>query len=349
MKLWARMIVAPWWARWLAGAAIAAVALTAISAVAFPTFFARLGSLPGALALLGFSLAAAAPVTLVQTPVLRSYAPALTGLNLQERTQVLAALRTGQIPPDPRVLAAAVRAGNISLAHRRRTARWQKSARWWVPGTYIVLAVLAFLSSNPRQGLLWVGFGVFFGVYSARQSARSRRLPGHVERLRAADASAATDTEDSVALPPRRMKTAMLLTIVVAIGFGVAVYLWGTPRQTSDCRTADKAVGFIYTHPKMLNARLITPGDPALSSYQGWSDQLQEYARQVTAPDISRHLHRIAELSAHAVSLVQDVRKDPAGSLPEDVISDNETAYRSMIDDLITEDRDLIPICHAHN
>ena len=55
--------------RWPLDAAVAAAALTAIVAAMFPTFVARAGWLWALVALLGFSVAAAGPVVLVQTGV----------------------------------------------------------------------------------------------------------------------------------------------------------------------------------------------------------------------------------------------------------------------------------------
>ncbi len=187
-------------------------------------------------------------------------------MNLGQRTQTIKALRRGQVPSDPRVLAAAIRVGTISLPYRRRAARWQKTAQWWVPATYAVGAVVFELTgNNTRLALLWAGFALFFGVLFVWRSYRSRRVPQHVERLRAAAtgipeaASAAVETEESVAWSPRRMKIAVLLLIAVAVGFGAAVYLLAPPRQSPDCRTADNVVTFIYAHRDLLDAGQSNP------------------------------------------------------------------------------------------
>jgi hypothetical protein len=346
------MIAAPWWARWLYLAAVATTALVVISAVMFPTLFYSFGWLGALLVLLGLGLAGAVPIALVQTQVLKSYGSALAGLNLEQRAEVLRALRNGQVPDDPRVLAAAVRAGTISLAHRRRAGR-QKIARWAVLGGYTLIALSGFIGSNPRLGVLGIGSALCFAILYVRQHFISRGFPERIERLRAAAAAAAipeaAETEDSVSLPPRRLRTALLLTLAFGIAFGAVVWIWGSPREKRDCRTADKVVDLIYTNPKLLDANLITPGEPALSRYQDWSKQLQDYAHQVTDADLARHLHRIAELSTQAVSLVDDVRKEPAGSLPPDVISDRENDYQKIISELIAEDRALNSICHPHS
>jgi hypothetical protein len=339
--------------RWLVDAAVAAVALTAIVVAMFPTFVASTGWAWTLVALLGFSVAAAGPVVLVQTGVQRNYRPAMKGLNLEQRTQIVTALQRGQIPSDPRVLAAAIQVGAISLAYRRHAARWQRTAKWWLPAAYTVGAVLEFIGDNTRAGLLWAGFGALFAAVFAWRSYRSPRLAQHVERLRGVaveipEAAAAAATAESVTLAPRRMRTAVLLAVVVGLGFGAATYLWATPRQTPDCRSADQVVNFIYANRDLLDASRITTGGPELNRYQDWSQQLRNDARQAISPDISGHLHRMAELSAQAVSLVQDIRKDPLVSPAPDAISDHETAYQQAISELITAEGQLVPLCHGH-
>jgi hypothetical protein len=350
--MWARMIVAPWWVRWLVDAAVVTLALLAITAATWPTFFAVHGWLLGVAVLLGFGLAAAVPVVRVQSSVQHAYADALTGLNLEQRTQIVKALRRGEVPADPRVLAAAVRAGAVSLAYRRHAARWQNTSQWWLPVAYVVLAVASFALNSPRQALLWLGFAAFFAALFGRRSSRARRLPQRVEHLRAAAAeiaqAASAATEPAVALPPRRMKTSLLLAVVVAVGFGATMYFWGAHRQTPDCRTADTAVNFIYTHQEMLDVGRITTGEPPLGQYHDWSNQLQSYAGQVSAPDIALHLRRVADLSVKAVSLVEELR-NPGGSPPPDVTADHKTAFRDTVNELVAEDGDLIPICHRRN
>ena len=124
--------------------------------------------------------------------------------------------------------------GTISLAYRRRAARWQRTAKWWLPAAYTMGAVLEFIANNRRGVCSGRGFGVLFALLFSWRSYRSRRLPQHVERLRAAaaeipEAAPAADTADSVTLAPRRMKTAVLLVVVVGIGFGA-------PRRAASTR-----------------------------------------------------------------------------------------------------------------
>lgn len=349
--MWARMVVAPWWARWLLSALEAALVITWAVVLLFPKFLAVTGWLWGVVALAGFSLAAAAAGVCIQHPIRQNYAATVTGLNLLQRSQIVNALRRGHIPSDPRVLAAAIRVGALNLAYLRRTPRWQRTAaKWWMPPLLGGMAVMGFIGNEPRRGVFWTGFAVFLVSQSTWLWYKTRRLPQHIELLRAATADipeALTGAEDPVALPPRRLWLSTLLVVVGGIAGGAIAFL--SDRPTPDCRTADAVVNHIAAHPDMLDARLITPGEPDLIKYQDWSNQLQSYARQVSTPDISHHIHRIAELSTQAVSLVQDIRKDLVASTSTDVILDRETAYHNTVTQLINEDKALISICHPHS
>jgi 4-amino-4-deoxy-L-arabinose transferase-like glycosyltransferase len=116
--MWARLVVAPWWVLWLVNAALFAAALIAICALGLPGF-TDAGWIWPLVSVVGFSLIATALTTIAQRPVQQSYAPAIAGLSLPQRSQAAKALRRGEIPSDPRVLAAAIRVGNLSLAYRR--------------------------------------------------------------------------------------------------------------------------------------------------------------------------------------------------------------------------------------
>jgi hypothetical protein len=270
-----------------------------------------------------------------------------------QRSQAAKALRRGEIPSDPRVLAAAIRVGNLSLAYRRRVPLWQKRLRWIVPALWIIAGILEFVGNNVRTGLAWVGLASLVAIQLARTSYKERRLSRRLELLRSAadsnpqalSALAPADAEDSAAPPPRlRIRVALLVVVVVAVAVAVAMCV-RQDRRTPQCRTADSVVDFIHAHPDMLDARLITPGDPGLDKYQQWSAQLQDYSRQVPAGDLAPHLRRIAELATHAVGLVSEARSDSASNSVDDMLA-RESAYHYVIGELIDEDKALISICH---
>jgi hypothetical protein len=350
--VWARLIVAPWWVLWLVNAWLFALGLIAVCVLAIPGLVAT-GWAWLLVSMVGFSLPATAIMTVAQRPIQQSYAPAVAGLSLPQRSQAAKALRRAEVPSDPHVLAAAVRVGNLSMAYQRRVPLWQRVFRWCVPVLWIVAGALGFIGDNIRSGLTCVGLAVLVAILLAWTSYKTRRLSQRLELLRsAADSSpqalsVLAEAKDVTAPPPRlRLWVAFTVVVVVAVAAGVAV-VYLQDRRTPDCRTADSVVDFIHGHPDMLDSTLITPGGPSLDKYQDWFNQLQAYSRQVSSPDLAPHLHRIAEFSAEAVSLAHDTRRNPTATQSADEVINRESAYRTIIGHLIDEDKALIPICHG--
>jgi hypothetical protein len=351
--MWARLVVAPWWVLWLVNAATFTVTLLAICVLGFPGFAASGWTWP-LLAVLGFSVVVTALLTLARRPIQQSYAPTVTGLNLTQRSQAVKALRRGEVPSDPAVLAAAIRIGNLSAAYRRRVPRWQKRLAWCVPVLWLVAGVLAFVGDNARGGLTWSALALWIAARLLWASHKARRLPQRLELLRsAADSSpqalsVLAEAHDSAAPPPSlRFRIVYAAFVAVAVAGGlVAVYLQAP--HSGDCRTADAVVGFIHARPDMLDSTLITPGGPGLDKYLDWSDQLGAYSQQASAPDLAPHLHRIAGLSASAVALVTDARRDSFATQSADEIIARQASYQGIIGKLIDEDKALIPPCHPH-
>ena len=104
-----------------------------------------------------------------------------------------------------------------------------------MPTLYAVLGVLQFVGDdrNPRMGLLWLGFAVYFAAYFAWTSYRARQVPQRVEQLGAAAATVSeaapvlAETAGAVDLPSRRVWATVLMTAVLGAGFGITAYVWG--------------------------------------------------------------------------------------------------------------------------
>lgn len=347
--MWLRLIGARCWMRWLVSAVLAGFIAAPIVALATPRAAHAMGWTRGLLVLAGFSLIIGALAAVVQEPICRSYAAALAGLSWPQRQQAVRALRRGGVPTDPAVRTAAVRVGELFVASTRPRSRLQASSGWWVPGLWLVLALLEVVGGDMRRAVLWAGLAVVTVILSAQSWYRRRRIQDRLELLRSpADPGLARSPllagEDRFGgLPPRRRWPLAVGALVVGVGAAAVVYAWDRP--SPDCRTANAVMRFVAAHRDMLDAQLITSGDPALSRYQDWSDQLQHYSTQVSAPDIAPHVHRIAELSAQAVSLVRDARNDRFYSPSTDEMLGRQSAYLSTIGQLVDEDAALSRVC----
>ncbi|MEE3062617.1 MAG: hypothetical protein VYA67_01450 [Actinomycetota bacterium] len=351
--MWARLVVAPWWVLWLVNAATFTITLSVICGLGLPGFAASGWAWP-LLSVLLFSVIVTALLTRARRPIQQSYARTVTGLDLAQRSQAVKALRRGEVPTDPAVLAAAVRIGELSMAYQRRVPVWQRRVAWIVPVLWGVAAVLEFLGNDARAGLTWSALASLVAARMAWATHKARQLPTRVAILRsAADSSPQTlsvlaGAHDCAAPPPdRRFRLSFAVVVVIAVAGAVfAVYEQGGPSR--DCRTADAVVGFIHEHPGMLDASLITPGGPGLDKYQDWSDRLVAYSQQASAPDIAQHLQRIAKISTDAVAVVTEARRDSFASQSTDEMLARQATYHGLVSQLVDEDKALIPPCHPH-
>ncbi|ORV47963.1 hypothetical protein AWC05_05140 [Mycobacterium florentinum] len=345
--------MAPWWVLWLVNAATFTVTLSVICGLGLPGFAASGWTWP-LLSVLVFSVIVTALMTRARRPIQQSYARTVTGLDLAQRSQAVKALRRGEVPSDPAVLAAAIRLGDLSMAYGRRVPGWQRRAAWSVPALWVVAAVLEFVGNNARAGLTWSALALLMAARMAWAIHKARPLPARLELLRsAANASPQAlallaQANDSVAPPPGlRYRIAFAVVVIAAVLAGVfAVYQRDQPSR--DCRTANAVVGFIHEHPEMLDASLITPGGPGLDKYRDWSDQLVAYSQQVSAPELAPHLHRIAKIATDAVALVTELRRDSFAPPSTDDLLTRQAVYHTIMGQLIDEDKALIPPCHPH-
>lgn len=346
LAVWARFVVAPWWARWLISASWLALWLIFTVALLMPYLISSIGWPYFLLSVVVFSLLVSALMVIMQDPVRQTHAAALTGLTAKQRRQAVKALRREDVPTDPKVLAAAIRVGTLMMAYRRRAPSWRRTSNWWLPVLYIAIGVLEFLVNDTRRGVLWIVLTSVLAAQSVWRSYRGRQLPAHLERLRSAATFTPAENEDNIELPPRRRWVALPVVFIFAVAGGAMGF--ASDRTRPECRTADSAVNFIADHRDMLDARLITPGDPGLDKYQNWSDRLRDYSRQVSAPDLAPHLRRIAELSMQAEALVVRARPGPQVSLSSSEIQSLETTYQTTVNQLVDEDRALLDVCHPH-
>jgi hypothetical protein len=84
---------------------------------------------------------------------------------------------------------------------------------------------------------------------------------------------------------------------------------------------------------------------PELPQYQSWSDQLHNYARNAATPEVSRHLHRIAELSTQAVAQVGAIRGDPPAGPSNDAVVRHRADYQRTIVGLLDEVKAAQAVC----
>jgi hypothetical protein len=242
------------------------------------------------------------------------------------------------------------------MAYLEGLTKSQKAVRWWLPPIYVLMALLQFLDHQLRMGLLWLGLALYFGAYFGVLAYRANRLRPRVAQLRAAAATipeaeaAFTETAGGVPRPPRRLWVTWVLVAALGACYFPAAHFWGSHTrhetgQQDHCAIVDRALKFVNEHPDMLHPERLPTGDPTLSAYQDWSDQLHTFSQQEPDPELVRRLNTVDSLAAHAVAVVRDLRTHGGPASPADVISAHETDYQATISAIVDQLRAATSEC----
>jgi hypothetical protein len=340
-------VVAPWWLRWFTSTLWSAVWIIPFGIWLLPNFIANIGWTYGITSLVGFSVLASGLITLVQRPTQRSFAAAVAGTTTAQRSQIVRALRRGDVPSDPNVLAAAVRVGTLTAAYRRRSPRWLKSSPAWLPVLWIGIGVLELFVNDTWRRWVWFGLAAFMAGRSIWAQHRVKRFEENFVRLRSeADPTSAASAADEnvLSLPPQRLRARLAVAVMVGAALGVMTFISDLPRP--GCHTADAVVGFIYANRDILKPDLAATGPYSPDQYQRWADHLQGYSRQESAPTVAPHLRRIASLSEQVIPLVRQARPNKSVGNSPNKTRNLQTAYQQTVSQLIDEDNVLARTCH---
>ena len=349
--MWVWYNTAPWWARWLVVSAWMTVWVSLFVWVALEPQYPWWTPWPAwavAIGLTAFGLIAAIPITMLNQPVVKTYATVLNGLTGAQRTAVARALRTEPIPADPAVLTAAVRASDLARAYRDRVTPAQRRGIWVIIGLFgIVLPALQFVADRPQLGWTYLGLAVVLMVLQVWPAWARRRREPHLARLRAAadadpEIAAAVAQKVAPAVPTGRerwLRGGLARGLVVAAGLAT---VWLSQDSGCDCRTAIASASYISDQRELLDPSRIGPGGPDLSEYRAWSAQLGRYADRVDDPTIGRHLQQISDLSAEAVDIVEQSRTP---GLTNGGIEIRKASYLNIAQRLVDADTQLVENC----
>lgn len=326
-----RFWLLPLWVQGLARAAIFAIAVGAVVSVLYPMFVYRMGMLLTGLSVIALCATATGATLYIQRPVRQRALQALGGLDRPRSLAALEALRTAEVPTDPDVLAAAIRAGNLAQAYRRKTTRAQRATQWLIPAVAITAGVVELFRLPAVFGGLLIGVGLLWAIQAATAARRRRRTDENLDVLRAADpALSEAGDVDASALPPLRNGRVMAAIAIPVIAFMALVWFVGFSQP--QCYTVDAVMRLVYQNRQLGDPQNLSRGDPDLATYRAWSDKLHRYADQVSDPRIAPRLRRIADLSDQAVKQFAHSRQnraarkahEPAGFGPAPPNDDDE-------------------------
>jgi hypothetical protein len=337
-----RLFLSPLWVQGLLRGTLFAIFIGAILAVLYPTFADLIGLPLTALAVIALCAIATGAMLYIQRPVRQRALQALGGLDRPRSLAALKALRTGEVPADAEVLAAAVRTGILGQAYRRKTGRGQRAAQWLIPAVLITAGTVELFRLPPAFGGLAIVVGIVLLVQAAVRLRRRRRTDANLRVLRAADPD--TAAEEVAALPPLRYWRVVAVVAVAVTAFMTLVVL--VTYVSPDCRVAGAAVNLIYDKRQLVNPR---NSEATLTAYRDWSKQLRSYADQVSDPNIAPHLRTIGDLAADAESQVEQARGGLDKSPPGGYTPEQDKAFDATIEALYKEDNAVADVCFPHH
>ncbi|WP_374024965.1 hypothetical protein [Mycobacterium sp. HNNTM2301] len=320
----------------------------AVMWVLYPMFIYRMGWLLAAVSVMALCVAATAAAVYFQRAVRRRYVQALGGLDQPGALGALEALRTGTVPDDPDVLAAAIRVGTLAQAYRRQTTRRQRVGQWLVPAVLITWGAVNLFRLPVVFGGFLIAVGLWW-VFGLLAIARRRRTTDeNMLALRAAAPDPAqADDIDAASLPRARTGRTSATLAVLVIAFMSLVWLVGYSQP--QCNTVGAMMDLVYDQRALADPQNMTRGEPDLAAYRAWSAQLHRYAEQVSDPKLAPGLRRIADLSDQAVTQFAQSRDNLVGARPDYSLADQQRAFSATMSALFAEEKAVGALCFTHH
>lgn len=344
-----RLWLSPLWVQGLVQVATFVVFIGAMVVVLYPMFIARVGWPLSVLAVVALCAIVSGATLYLQRPVRQRGLDALGGGTQADRLAALAALRTGEVPADADVLAAAIRYGAVVRACQADTSRTQRAIQWLGPVVAIVYGVFGLFRLPLRFGAVLIAVGIWWAVLSVLRARRRRRTFQNLGALRAAAGPepSSTGEDDAVAgLPPSRHRLAAAVALIAVAAFMTLVYF--VVRSDPDCYYVADAANLIYDQRQLTDPQNMTRGQPDLETYRRWAQHLRTDADHVTDPRLAPRLRHIAELADQAATQFAQSRDALVRPPPGYDLHAQQTAFGATMRMLIDEDNAVFAVCFPH-
>lgn len=275
-----------------------------------------------------------------------SYAPVLDGLTTAQRQQVSRVWRHGPVPTDPAVLTAALRLHAVFAQQRQGNRGRRITGAVLVGLATLMLATSAFSEAHQVSfsAVMFLLIGVFILTGPTATAIRAKRRQPRLAQLNAAAQSDPT-VAAAVARPAtpaapvargQRVRWAAAAITIAAICIGALEYAMTVSPHRAGCRAVDAVVKEIYQDRGYLLADdAVGPGGASVSQFQQWAESMRRHAAEADGdPTTTPHLDRIADLAAHAVTVVEQARQ-PGSPTP---LADSQNTYLGILSQLIAEE-----------
>ncbi|WP_431236174.1 hypothetical protein ACQ856_29170 (plasmid) [Mycolicibacterium psychrotolerans] len=342
--MWIRWVALPWWARWLVTSVVLLAFYGGITA-------AQVAEHPGrppawvAPTVIGACLISAALGATNQRARMAPYAAIVADLTTDQQRELAAAIKSGPLPTDPAVLAAALRIKNLARAERQRRPLWLA----WVFIAAVILYA-EWLISMPSTTVVGAAMNVVAAVYAVLllwgQVRRRRAHRRWVAVAAAVDADASATAmiaaaQDVPAKRDRRQWACLIGAAAVIGGSYGATNVAVRSAQIAECRLAAGVVNFIADRKDLLDPTHLGSDEPPLSDYDQWASRIDSYTAVAQGHSLSPDVTRIRDRAAAVVRDVEDARQSP--QTPPSAAQ--TTAFRTAVTELIAAEQPLVVAC----
>jgi hypothetical protein len=180
-----RVIAAPAWARWLIYGGLFAVIEIALAPLLMRELVSEWRWPTYVMFAVVVGVAFGGVIAAITQPAHRTYLSAVAGLGPEDRQRAAAALRTGEAPTNPAVLAAAIKLGQSFLNAGSSTT--QRLVLNVVVAVAFLGAGIVYLTHDDAPlGGFWIGLSVLYLAATLWERYNRQRTHRNVERLRAA-------------------------------------------------------------------------------------------------------------------------------------------------------------------
>jgi hypothetical protein len=180
-----RVLAAPMWARWLIYGCLFAIVEIALAPLLMTELVRDWSWLTYVVFAVIVGAAFGGLMSAITQPAHRTYLSAVAGLGPEDRQRAAAALRTGEVPTDPAVRAAAITLGQSFLTSG--TSPTQRLVLNVIVAVAFLGAGIAFLTDDDaRVGAFWIALSVLYVAAALWERYNRQRAQRNLEKLRAA-------------------------------------------------------------------------------------------------------------------------------------------------------------------
>lgn len=341
MIFWVRVLLWPWWLRWLTSAVW--VLAVGVPLWVFVIADEKTGVWPVVVQSGVLGVGVCGLLTMRQQSTHRCAVALVAGLDRVQRAAAIRAVGRGEFPTDPAVLAAGIGLGSLVLSQRAQVPRWAVRFGWMLPLLLVVTAIGSLIFEDEKHSIAYAVLALLLVVVFWRDTRTVRILQSRIEAMRSMAQSGRPDIEAVTGPIPRPVPTrrmwlafgAVVLTASTATTIASTVHDRAQAVVRADCRTAfgTEDVFFSEANRELTDGRRIGTGGPPTSAYQDWAKRLGEH-EQIVTPQVASPAAGLADKAERAIALVRRARTD---GIERSALVQNQLDYQRLIGGMLDD------------